>query len=88
MPYTDLVTEAEVVRDAINSTRIAVSDPALAPAITDVTNLIEEELNTISDLKELTSTSVEGYSSIVAEFETTVDLEEALAQVREKREAD
>jgi multidrug efflux pump len=40
-----------------------------------VTRPIEEELNTDPEIKELTSTSVEGYSSMVAEFETTVDLE-------------
>ncbi len=49
-----------------------------------VTRPIEDELNTIGDIKELTSTSVEGYSSVVAEFETTVNLEEALQKVREK----
>jgi multidrug efflux pump subunit AcrB len=60
--------------------------PGVAPADMEslVTRKIEEELNTISDIKELTSSSVEGYSSVVAEFETTVDLNEALQQVREK----
>ncbi len=60
--------------------------PGVAPADIEslVTRKIEEELNTISDIKELTSTSVEGYSSVVAEFETTVDLNEALQKVREK----
>ena len=51
---------------------------------TQVTRVLEEELSTISELKELTSTSVEGYSSIVAEFETSVDLDDALQKVREK----
>jgi multidrug efflux pump subunit AcrB len=60
--------------------------PGVSPADIEtlVTRPMEEELNTISDLKELTSTSVEGYSSIVAEFETTVKVEDALAEVREK----
>ncbi|HSR40891.1 MAG TPA: efflux RND transporter permease subunit, partial [Longimicrobiales bacterium] len=49
-----------------------------------ITRPLEEELNTISDLTELTSTSVEGYSSIIAEFDTDVDLNEALQKVREK----
>ena len=49
-----------------------------------VTRVIEEDLNTIADIKELTSTSVEGYSSITAEFEADLDVEDALAQVREK----
>ena len=49
-----------------------------------VTRVIEEDLSTISEIKELTSTSVEGYSNIVAEFETSINLEEALQKVREK----
>ena len=36
-----------------------------------ITRVLEEELSTISELKELTSTSVEGYSSIVVEFEAS-----------------
>src|SRR5690606_13899470 len=48
------------------------------------TRPLEDELSTIGDLKTLTTTSVEGYSSIVAEFETTVNLEEALQKVRER----
>ena len=67
---------------------IAVSTiyPGVSPADIEtlVTRPIEDELNTIGDIKELTSTSVEGYSSVVAEFETTVDLAEALQKVREK----
>ncbi len=60
--------------------------PGVSPADMEslVTRPLEEELNTISDIEELTSTSLEGYSSIVAEFETTVNIEDALAQVREK----
>ena len=49
-----------------------------------VTRVVEQELNTVPDLKVLTSTSVEGYSSVVAEFSTEVDLDEALQRVREK----
>ncbi len=49
-----------------------------------VTREIEEELNTAEDLRELTSTTVEGYSAIIAEFETNVTIAEALQRVREK----
>ncbi|MCG6955609.1 MAG: efflux RND transporter permease subunit [Gemmatimonadetes bacterium] len=67
---------------------IAVSTiyPGVSPADVEsqVTRVLEEDLSTISDLKELTSTSVEGYSNIVAEFQTSVNLEDALAKVREK----
>ena len=60
--------------------------PGVSPADVEsqVTRVIEEDLSTISDIKELTSTSVEGYSSVVAEFDTSVDLDEALQKVREK----
>jgi multidrug efflux pump len=49
-----------------------------------ITRKIEDEVNTIPEIKELTSTSVEGYSSVVAEFTTGMDMEEALRKVREK----
>ena len=60
--------------------------PGVSPSDVEslVTRKLEEELNTIADVKELTSTSVEGYSSVVVEFETATDLNEALQQVREK----
>ncbi len=60
--------------------------PGVSPADVEsqVTRILEEDLSTISDIEELTSTSVEGYSSIVAEFETSMDLDEALQKVREK----
>ena len=49
-----------------------------------VTRPLEEDLSTISDVKQMTSTSVEGYSSVLVEFETSVNLDEALAKIREK----
>ncbi len=49
-----------------------------------ITRPIEEELNTISDVKTIQSTSVEGYSSINVEFDAGVDMDEAIQQVREK----
>ena len=60
--------------------------PGVSPADIEtlVTRPVEEELSAISEIKELSSTSVEGYSSVTAEFETTVNLEEALQQIREK----
>jgi len=60
--------------------------PGVSPADVEsqVTRVIEEDLSTISEIKELTSTSVEGYSSVVAEFETSIDLDAALQKVREK----
>jgi hypothetical protein len=60
--------------------------PGVAPndMETLVTRVIEEELNNIPEIKELTSTSVEGYSSVVAEFDTGMNMDEALQKVREK----
>ena len=67
---------------------IAVSTvyPGVAPKDIEtlVTRVLEEKLNTIADLKVLSSTSVEGYSSIIAEFDTDMDMAEALQNVREK----
>jgi len=60
--------------------------PGVSPADIEtlVTRPIEDELNTIADIEELTSTSIEGVSTVVAEFGTNVDLEDAMARVREK----
>jgi multidrug efflux pump len=60
--------------------------PGVSPADIEslVTRPLEEDLSTISDVKQMLSTSVEGYSSITIEFQTSVDMEEALASVREK----
>lgn len=49
-----------------------------------VTRKLEDELGNISEIKEMTSTSSEGYSSVVLEFDTGIDIEEALQKVREK----
>lgn len=49
-----------------------------------VTRKLEDELGNISEIKEMTSTSTEGYSSVVLEFDTGIDIEEALQKVREK----
>ena len=51
-----------------------------------VTRKLEDELGNISEIKEMTSTSTEGYSSVVLEFDTGIDIEEALQKVREKVE--
>jgi multidrug efflux pump len=60
--------------------------PGVSPADIEtlVTRPLEDELNTISDVREMTSTSTEGYSSITVEFATSVNMDEALQQVREK----
>ncbi|HSG08440.1 MAG TPA: efflux RND transporter permease subunit, partial [Longimicrobiales bacterium] len=66
---------------AVNTVYAGVSP---ADVESQITRVLEDELSTISDLDELTSTSVEGYSSIAAKFATSVNLEDALQKVREK----
>ncbi|MGD2153652.1 MAG: efflux RND transporter permease subunit [Gemmatimonadales bacterium] len=60
--------------------------PGVAPEDIEtlITQELEDELNQIGDVKEITSTSVEGYSSIIVEFEAGMDMTEALQLVREK----
>ena len=49
-----------------------------------VTKPLEDELNTIADVKVISSTSREGVSSINVEFVAGMDMTEALQRVREK----
>lgn len=60
--------------------------PGVAPEDMEnlVTSVIEDELSGISDVKTMTSTSSEGYSSINMEFESDINIDEALQKVREK----
>ena len=73
--------EIEIPMIAVNTVYPGVSPGDMESL---VTRPMEEKLNSIKDVKELTSTSVEGYSSVLVEFETTVNLETALQNVREK----
>lgn len=50
---------------------------------TNVTDLIEENLNTVSDLKEITSVSRDGMSIVVLEFEFGKNLDEATNEIRD-----
>lgn len=49
-----------------------------------ITRKLEDELSNISDVKTMTSTSSEGYSNINLEFNTGINIDEALQKVREK----
>ncbi|MCX8118685.1 MAG: efflux RND transporter permease subunit [Desulfobacterota bacterium] len=51
---------------------------------TDVTDPIEEEINTIEGVKHITSTSGYGFSQIVVEFELYRDIDSAVQDVRAK----
>jgi len=60
--------------------------PGVAPEDIEtlITRPLEDELNKIADVEEITSTSVEGYSNINVEFVAGMDMTEALQLVREK----
>ena len=49
-----------------------------------ITRPIEKELKSVSGLKKITSTSVQDYSTIIAEFNTGVDIPKALQDVKDK----
>ncbi len=49
-----------------------------------VTQPIEKELNGISEVKEITSSSTEGFSNIKVEFNSGFDIDDALQKVRDK----
>ncbi|MDX1671986.1 MAG: efflux RND transporter permease subunit, partial [Balneolaceae bacterium] len=49
-----------------------------------VTRKLEDELSGISDVKEMSSTTAEGYSNIMMEFNSDVNIDDALQKVREK----
>ncbi len=48
-----------------------------------VTRPLEQELGTISEIKTMTSSSMQDFSLIVVEFDTDVDMEEALRKVKD-----
>lgn len=65
---------------------IATYYPGVAPMDMEtlVTRPIEEEVNKIPEVTDLTSTSDQGLSYIIAEFSSDMDMDEAMAKVREK----
>ncbi|MDH3298309.1 MAG: efflux RND transporter permease subunit, partial [Gemmatimonadota bacterium] len=73
--------DIEIPNVAVNTIYAGVSPEDIESLIT---RPIEQEINKISDVKTLTSRSVEGFSSVNVEFEAGVDMTEALQQVREK----
>lgn len=64
------------------TTILAGSDPEVVD--NDVTDVLEEEINTISGIENLTSISYEGRSLIVVEFDLDRDIDDAAADVRDK----
>ena len=64
---------------------VGVQYPGNSPV--DIENLItrpiEKEINTISGLDNVSSTSIEGYSTIIAEFNLDEDVDKALQEVKD-----
>jgi|WetSurSiteA1Bulk_404760.scaffolds.fasta_scaffold00240_10 multidrug efflux pump len=71
----------------IKLTYIMVNTPYPGTSPTDIENFItrplEKNLKSIEDVKEITSNSVQDYSSIVVEFNTGMDLSEAKQRVKD-----
>lgn len=67
---------------------VIVSVPYVGVSPTDVEGLVtqplEKELKSLKDVKEISSSSKEGLSTIRIEFETGIDIDEALRRVRDK----
>ena len=65
---------------------VSVPYPGVSPTDMEglVTQPIEKEFKTLKDVKEITSSSKEGLASIFVEFETGVDIDEALRRIRDK----
>ncbi len=67
---------------------VIVSTPYFGVSPEDIESLItqhlEREINAISEVKEITSSSSEGYSLVRVEFESGFDIDDALQKVRDK----
>lgn len=70
---------------------VMVTTPYIGVAPSDietlVTNPLEDELEALKDVREITSTSAEGASIIAIEFEPSVDIDDALQKIRERIDA-
>ena len=52
-----------------------------------ITRPLEKELNSVSGINKITSSSVQGYSSIQVEFDFSVTVSDALQKVKDKVDA-
>ncbi len=85
MAYRSLPREAA---PDITIPLVIVSVPYVGVSPSDVEGLVtqplERELKALKDVKEISSSSKEGLSTIRVEFETGIDIDEALRRVRDK----
>ncbi|MBD3281332.1 MMPL family transporter, partial [Candidatus Uhrbacteria bacterium] len=65
---------------------VSVAYPGASPADMEklVTDKVEEKLERLDNVKEITSTSLEGLSSITVEFEADADLNDSISKLREE----
>ena len=72
----------------VQITLIIVATPYFGVSPEDIESLvtqpIEKEINSISDVKEITSSSTEGFSNIKVEFDSGFDIDDTLQKVRDK----
>ena len=71
----------------VEQSTVFVRTPYPGNSPTDIENLItrpiEKEINTISEIKEIRSNSIQGFSTIVAEFVSGTDIEYAKSKVKD-----
>ena len=77
----DLMPDFDIPVVSVNTTYLG-ADPEVIDQ--DVTNIIEEQVGTIEGIRRISSTSYEGYSSIIVEFELDRDIDVATQEVRDK----
>lgn len=67
---------------------VSIAFPGATPSDVEelVTDKMETQLKTLDDLKLITSSSSEGFASIVVEFEASADLTDSIRQLRDKVE--
>lgn len=65
---------------------VSVPYPGVSPTDMEglVTMQLEQEFKTLKDVKQVTSSSKEGLATVFIEFETGIDVDEALRRVRDK----
>ncbi|MGB5073064.1 MAG: efflux RND transporter permease subunit, partial [Bacteroidota bacterium] len=65
---------------------VTVPYPGVSPSDMEglITQQLEQEFKTLKDIKQITSSSKEGSATISVEFETGIDIDEALRRVRDK----
>ena len=71
----------------VEQSTVFIGTPYPGNSPTDIENLItrpiEKEINTISEIKEIRSNSIQGFSTIVAEFVSGTDIEYAKSKVKD-----